>query len=87
MIKLIVTAVSYTRFIDPYKDVVKVYEGESELDLFKQIAQTHGYPPYDEHTLVSQVLAKIAEENGDGCDYILSIIDGNGNIVFDGTTN
>jgi hypothetical protein len=85
MIKFIVTAIAYTRYVEPYKDYLKVYEGESELKLLKQIAQTHGYPPCKEHTLVSQVLAKIAQENGDGCDCILSIIDGNGNIIFDGT--
>lgn len=87
MIKLIVTAVRYTRYGDPYKDIVKVYEGDNSLELFRQIAQAHGYPPDDEHTRASQVLEKLTEENGDGCDYILSIIDGKGNILFDGTTH
>jgi hypothetical protein len=87
MIKLIVTAICYTRYLDPWKDVVRVYEGDDLLTLYKEIAENHGYSPYEEHTEPFQVLAKIEQENGDGCDCILSIIDGEGNIVFDGTTD
>lgn len=85
--KFIVTYIAYTRHVDPYKDGIKVYRGDSKFGLFKEIAQAHGYPPNDEHTESDQVLAKLMQENGDGCDAILSIIDGEGNIVFDGTTN
>jgi len=85
--KFIVTYIAYSRCIDPYKDGIKVYYGDSRFELFKQIAQAHGYPPYEEHTESDQVLAQIADQNGDGCDSILSIIDGKGNIIFDGTTN
>jgi len=86
MIKFIVTYLAYTRHVDPWKDGIKVYRGNSRFELFKEIAQVHGYTPYEEHTESDQVLAQIADQNGDGCDSILSIIDGNGNIVFDGTT-
>ena len=77
---------------DPYfKEIhTAIYEGETDVDILKQVLENHGYgEPTDEEEIVSigndvnSLIAHLDGNNGDGCDFVISIINlDNGSIIF-----
>lgn len=72
-----------------------LYKGDNLTEILKEIVEDHNYTiDYededfpeelldDDETLKDYLLDYIEERNGDGCDYIISIVDlSSGNIIF-----
>lgn len=55
---------------------VRVYEGEPN-EVMKQIASNHSYNQFDddESPTVTEMIEMLKSTNGDGCDYITSIVE------------
>jgi hypothetical protein len=82
-VKMIVTFISYTRACAEEFHGVKIHEGDSINEVLAKILDIHCYGvPTDENDkpirmTTEEMLEKLNDENGDGCDYVMSIIDGN----------
>ena len=77
---------------EPYvtTDVVNVVEGKDKFDCLKQIVNRHSYPISDEEfgeMTEKEVYDHIDSQNGDGCDFITSmvIIRDENDIIYKGT--
>lgn len=81
---------------DPYfkETHTAIYEDNSVLDILKQVINNHGnsinFENLDEDIkeelgefTTCSLIAYLDEHNGDGCDYVISIIDlENGEIIY-----
>jgi len=88
-VKMIVTFISYTRACAEEFYGIKIHTGDTLEETLEKIVNMHGYSiPTDENDMpvkmtVEELLEKLNEENGDGCDYVMSVIDGNtGQILY-----
>jgi len=81
MKKLYVSYEGFVRYLDSPPCGVKVYEAESVEKALADVLDYHMYGmPTDEYDFPlnlskEQILQEIEKNNGDGCDYIISIIE------------
>lgn len=66
--------------VDPYMSNRRSYkvEGKDLVECLLKIIEQSSYPideDYDEEITVEYLLEHIEENNGDGCDYVISIVD------------
>jgi len=66
------------------------FTGENMKEILMRISNEHSYPieedDFDEHPgglTEKMLLVRLDDFNADGCDYIISIIDDHGNIIYD----
>lgn len=88
-VKLIVTFIGYGRYLYEEFYGIKQYHTDTIKEALTKILEVHGYGlPTDENdepviTTIEEMLEELNSNNGDGCDYVMSIIDGNtGQIVY-----
>lgn len=77
---------------DPYftETHTAIYEGKTEVNILEQVLKNHGYGlrnDNDEPVAIGNdkyaLLEYLEDNNGDGCDFVISIINlDNGEIIF-----
>lgn len=84
-----VSYIKNTRWIDPSEQGVKVYWMNSLKEALEKILEVHSYgPPEDDEgnrelQTVDELIHFLDKNNGDGCDFVISIISDDGEIIYD----
>jgi hypothetical protein len=82
--KFYVSYIGYVRYGQTEPVGVKVYFADSTKEALKAIIEEHSYPldEDDEDKNVAWLMKFLESNNGDGCDYVISIISDNGTLIF-----
>jgi hypothetical protein len=75
---------------DPYMGVDENHSGfsavkaESEIEILSKVLTIYGYgfDPEEEPESIEKIIDLINESNGDGCDYVISVITEKGKVLF-----
>jgi hypothetical protein len=85
--KFYVSYIGYVRYGVEEPAGVKTYTADSTKEALIEIINYHGYPldqedVEEDYSTVEKLLKFLESQNGDGCDYVLSIISDNGTLIF-----
>ena len=78
MRKFMVHYVPYTRYCDDEIPSFRIYTEKTWKDALVKIIDKHGYPLDEdeiEEMTENELSKHVTRNNGDGCDYIISIIE------------